>query len=182
MSVFTHRLYEIYNRADGISIKETLSEEFLREQLAGTEADSVKSRIIVHGHLSKLEPRQVIFYGKIAGQLVLSCQRCLEPAIVNVEETINVCYAPADVIAKLHSDQEEDLSVADYIPYVKDTIDVTPAIREALLVAFPITVLCQENCLGFCQTCGINRNLKNCLCPKASEDVKRPLRLVDNTG
>lgn len=43
-------------------------------------------------------------------------------------------------------------------------IDLTPDLREAILLALPINVLCAEDCKGLCAQCGANLNEGACAC------------------
>jgi uncharacterized protein len=41
---------------------------------------------------------------------------------------------------------------------------VEDLIFEQLLLALPHKKLCREDCKGLCQICGVNRNVKECMC------------------
>ncbi len=45
-----------------------------------------------------------------------------------------------------------------------ETVDVTPDIREAILLAWPAYPVCGETCLGLCPRCGCNLNSGKCSC------------------
>ena len=48
-----------------------------------------------------------------------------------------------------------DLSQDDEVlALVGDHLDLTPALRDAVVLALPLTPLCQEDCQGLCITCG----------------------------
>jgi uncharacterized protein len=46
-----------------------------------------------------------------------------------------------------------------------ETVDVTPDIREDVLLALPAYPVCGEACRGLCPTCGKNLNGGPCGCP-----------------
>ena len=46
-----------------------------------------------------------------------------------------------------------------------ETVDVTPDIREAVLLALPSYPICRPECAGLCPRCGKNLNAGSCACP-----------------
>lgn len=46
-----------------------------------------------------------------------------------------------------------------------ESVDVTPDIREDVLLALPAYPVCRETCRGLCPTCGKNLNVDSCSCP-----------------
>ncbi|HBC89776.1 MAG TPA: hypothetical protein DCZ94_22790 [Lentisphaeria bacterium] len=46
----------------------------------------------------------------------------------------------------------------------KSEIDLTPELREDILITFPQNFICSSDCKGLCPFCGGNRNVKNCRC------------------
>jgi uncharacterized protein len=45
-------------------------------------------------------------------------------------------------------------------------IDMTPDIREEIILDYPIKPLCQEGCKGLCHVCGENLNEGKCTCKR----------------
>ena len=45
-----------------------------------------------------------------------------------------------------------------------ESVDLTPDIREAILLAFPAYPVCRGECRGLCQVCGVNLNREKCSC------------------
>ena len=41
---------------------------------------------------------------------------------------------------------------------VGDVLDLEPALRDAVVLALPLSPLCRPDCLGLCTTCGENLN------------------------
>ncbi len=56
--------------------------------------------------------------------------------------------------------------------YDGEEVDVSPLIREQLLLALPTRPLCQEGCRGLCPQCGANLNLNSCDCSAAKFDPR----------
>jgi uncharacterized protein len=74
------------------------------------------------------------------------CQRCLEPAAPHVEVEAREVEQPRG---------GEELSS----PYVEgDDLDLRAWARDALALALPSQILCQEACAGLCPVCGANLN------------------------
>jgi uncharacterized protein len=46
----------------------------------------------------------------------------------------------------------------------KEEIDLTPDIREDILISLPQNFICDESCKGLCPVCGADRNRKSCKC------------------
>jgi uncharacterized protein len=51
-------------------------------------------------------------------------------------------------------------------------IDIDLLVREELLLAAPVQVLCQQGCKGICPTCGADRNAAACDCGSAEIDPR----------
>ena len=86
----------------------------------------------------------VLVSGTATAPLTGECGRCLEP----VDDTLTVdlqelfTYADSD-------DQDEDVSRME-----GDLLDLEPALRDAVVLALPLTPLCREDCSGLCVDCG----------------------------
>jgi uncharacterized protein len=86
----------------------------------------------------------VLVSGTVTAPVTGECGRCLEP----VHDTLRVrvqelfAYEPDD-------DTEDDLSLM-----VGDLLDLEPVLRDAVVLALPLTPLCDEDCSGLCVDCG----------------------------
>ena len=76
------------------------------------------------------------------------CDRCLEKTEIVIESD-DICV------------------VVEKCP---DKVDLTNDIREDILLAFPQTYLCKEDCKGLCFQCGINLNNEQCQCGEEVEE------------
>ncbi len=61
------------------------------------------------------------------------------------------------------------LRVPDFVRSIplsseNESIDLTPDIREDILLALPINQVCSDHCRGLCPVCGANRNRTACSC------------------
>ena len=98
------------------------------------------------------------FHTTLAGP----CQRCLEPATVEIDVDTREVHDPAA--------QDEEL-VSDFID-ADELLDVSAWAQEAIGVAFPWQVLCRIDCAGLCPVCGINRNEATCNCTTETTDSR----------
>jgi uncharacterized protein len=51
-------------------------------------------------------------------------------------------------------------------------VDLDEDVRQYILLAIPQKLLCHENCLGICPTCGVNRNNESCTCDTQVADSR----------
>ena len=107
----------------------------------------------------------VLVRGTIAAEAMAECRRCLRPVTVRVDDTVDLLYEP------LSADEEVELGGEVYpLPDRGDDLDLTPALREQLLLRIPDFVVCDEACRGICPRCGADLNRTTCACePEAGE-------------
>jgi uncharacterized protein len=115
-----------------VSLKGTLDPEEL-------ELDDVDELITIKEHLHySLEARkmeqQVLVEGEIKAVLDCECSRCLKPFKKEVVLNPWICHLPLD--------GPEKVAVAS------DVVDLTPYLREDILLAFPQHPLCKVDCGG----------------------------------
>jgi DUF177 domain-containing protein len=83
------------------------------------------------------------------------CRRCLGPAQGELVVTMQ------EVFAKPGRDIAADDEV---FPIAADSIDLGPAVHDALALELPLAPLCRDTCAGLCPTCGVDRNHVRCRC------------------
>lgn len=79
--------------------------------------------------------------------VVGQCGRCLEP----ISDTARVGFQELYVYPEGGTGTDED---ADESHVIGDLIDLEPALRDAVVLALPLTPLCSPDCEGLCATCG----------------------------
>lgn len=112
----------------------------------------------VTGRLSTAGAGRYYWHGRIDGDIVMPCRRCLTDASAHVTSEEHVIFVDAD-------DEEADNPDVFRLDPRADEIDLRPAIREQWLLAVPTFVLCREDCKGLCPTCGADLNVGACGCP-----------------
>ncbi|MGH7769034.1 MAG: YceD family protein, partial [Candidatus Binatia bacterium] len=54
----------------------------------------------------------------------------------------------------------------------EEEIQLTPLVREQVLLALPTRPLCDENCRGLCPKCGVDLNENSCRCSSSKGDPR----------
>lgn len=125
--------------------------DYEADDSAITLPDAEYSRpVSVNGTLT-LGGNEVWAEGEIEYFVSTKCSRCLDDVIfhniVEFDETFS----------------EDDNADGAYL-YSRGLVDLTEMVNEKLLLSFPVSVLCKEDCKGICSGCGVNLNHENCKC------------------
>lgn len=131
---------------------------------------SLREPVVVRGRLQTIGDGRFYWQGKATTVIQGECRRCLTPvsAPLNVE------------IGALFSQDADALDDPDSYAVAPDAteIDVTPAIREELVLAAPRYLECREDCKGLCPQCGKDLNAGPCGCPPAADARWQPLQAL----
>lgn len=113
---------------------------------------------------------ELFFSGLIKAEVTATCARCAEDFSVVSNRDFRFVLAPKSV-GNLNG---KDLNAEDleFSLYDGEEVDVSPLIREQLLLALPTRPLCQEGCRGLCPNCGVNLNLQSCDCSAPKFDPR----------
>lgn len=122
---------------------------------------AVVGKITVEGNLAN-GGDVLLLSAVIQAHVVRQCGRCLKQFQAATKAEILEKFYPADA-----EGIEEDAYT-----YAYDVVDITQALREGLLLAEPISVLCKEDCRGLCPVCGIDRNEYSCTCETTTVDPR----------
>lgn len=115
----------------------------------------------------------VVVRGDVRGQAELTCRRCLDPVLYEVNEELIFVYRAG--VAPVEAEAEEVYP----LPEKSGVLDLTQAVREHVLLSVPEYVNCDETCRGFCPRCGTNLNETPCECRTEEEDPRwAALRLL----
>src|SRR6201996_2736201 len=90
----------------------------------------------------------VLVTGSAVAPLSGECARCLEPLTSSVEVGFQELYRYLPDPGEDENDVEERFLDGD-------RLDLEPAFRDAVVLALPLSPLCQEDCLGLCVECGV---------------------------
>ncbi|MDE3721618.1 MULTISPECIES: YceD family protein [Nocardiopsis] len=96
----------------------------------------------------------VLVTGAARGQISAECSRCLDPLAEDFEAGFQEMYRyPADEDVFQEEDGDTDDDDEDY--YLEgDMLDLEPVVRDAVVLALPLSPLCDPDCPGLCAECG----------------------------
>ena len=142
---------------EGLSLDVPITSEWLATACPDLEARPGAASLALRGRLTR-NGDDYLFVGHVGGVLETTCARCLEPARVKIDTSMTVDFVPAD------DDDDELDEDGDVVGFAGNEIDVSDEVRDEILLAIPLQVLCQESCRGLCPVCGGNRNADPCTC------------------
>jgi uncharacterized protein len=137
--------------------------------LAGADI-ALKEPVVVTGRLQSIGDGRFYWQGTAKTVIAGECRRCLTP----VDTPLNL------EIGALFTQDPEAVDDPDSYPVAPDAteIDVSPAVREELLLAAPRFVECREDCKGFCPQCGKDLNAGACGCAPVTDARWQPLKAL----
>ncbi|GAA4640109.1 DUF177 domain-containing protein [Actinoallomurus vinaceus] len=90
----------------------------------------------------------VLVSGTARAPLTGECARCLEPVTSSIEVDFQELFVYSDTRS---GESAED----DEFRLEGDLIDLEPVVRDAMVLALPLSPLCQDDCPGLCSECGV---------------------------
>jgi len=104
--------------------------------------------------------------GSLTGAVEWSCSRCLEPARCGISRSFDLFFRQHD---EEMFDEDDDVELTDEDMrtsfFAGTQLEIGDIIREQVLLALPMKVLCKVDCKGLCPVCGTNLNTNSCSCP-----------------
>jgi uncharacterized protein len=163
-------------RDSGLTLNERVSEELLTSALeeSGHETGFHPLGPAQLQATFKKVSGGVLLNGKVTPKLAAPCKRCLAEVKFEVPVSFTLNLIPesqlkaTDELGEGEDDEESeesgsfDLNAADQEVFDGKTIDLDPIVREQVLLALPMNVVCREDCKGLCAVCGEDRNTKDC--------------------
>jgi DUF177 domain-containing protein len=89
----------------------------------------------------------VLVTGSAVAPLTGECARCLDPLTSTTEVSFQELY-------RYLPDPGEDGADGEDRNLDGDLLDLEPAFRDAVVLALPLSPLCQDDCPGLCTECG----------------------------
>jgi len=121
--------------------------------------DSFNGMVEVEATLEKMA-HQFFLKAKAHVERLCECDRCLEQFPLDLRREYSVVYLHEGEISIFDEEAEE----IQFLPYDANYIDLDEDIRQYIMLAIPVKLLCKEDCLGICPICGANRNETKCNC------------------
>jgi uncharacterized protein len=190
----------------GLELKESITPELLSEALAEAPGYALVSSRPLQASFKRVSG-QVHLRGSFGAVVSAPCRRCLKPVTLDVpvefalrmvpegrrhdaeeDEGLEASKGPGGRgRRRLKKDDDGqsplaasfELDEIDAEPFDGKTIDLDPVIREQVLLALPVTVLCRDDCKGLCPSCGQELNERDCGHGKDKEVDVRLAKLKD---
>jgi uncharacterized protein len=114
---------------------------------------------------------------RVTGQF--SCDRCTTEFSLPLRAGFRMYYVwdPGDA-------EFLDQSDVQVIPAGIPVIDLADDVRQTVMLAVPLKLLCRGECKGLCPRCGADLNKESCTCPPETLDARwetlRGFRAGDN--
>jgi uncharacterized protein len=139
---------------DGQDLRVPYPADVLSEALDGAEVQ--QSHVEARLHLQRFN-ETVNVHGSLEGDVKLPCARCLGEAHLSVHVPLRIIVGPESLGGE---DSLEDET--EYFTHDGETVHLGAMLREALILAVPMTTVCREDCKGLCAVCGGNKNENDC--------------------
>ena len=104
----------------------------------------------------------VLVSGQVLAPLAGECGRCLDPVVSTLEVDWQELYAYPESEAT-----EDEAARLD-----GDYLDLEPPLRDAVVLALPLTPLCRDDCPGLCVECGERLADGDCGHQQAAVDLR----------
>lgn len=100
---------------------------------------------------AQVQGQSLLVTGRLRTEATMCCGRCLRPVRQAVTVPEFVCL--------------QELKGEDFV-------DLTPQMREDIILELPQRALCQSDCKGLCAVCGKDLNEGACGCKVARKDMR----------
>ncbi len=119
----------------------------------------------VTGRISSAGQGRFYWHGRLTGDVMLECSRCLADAKSHVTDEAHIIFAEQG---------SEDADEPDVYVYERTAanLDLRPALREQWLLAAPAFALCRPDCKGLCPRCGVDLNAGPHECAEQAVDPR----------
>jgi uncharacterized protein len=91
----------------------------------------------------------VLVTGTATAPVTGECGRCLAPVSDSLTVRLQQLFVYPEASHGTAQDDEDEVAQLH-----GDLLDLVPTLRDAVVLALPLTPLCREDCQGLCATCG----------------------------
>lgn len=131
---------------------------------------------IVRQHTSRLGD-YLLVEGSINSTYQLPCVRCLENSVLQMDSSFSLCILNEDLEKEPEFEELDSYVIGkkEYQLYYTESrqLNLKDTIHEQYFMNVEYLPLHDENCLGLCSECGINRNLESCPKPKTCPHIRQ---------
>ncbi|MBN8705855.1 MAG: DUF177 domain-containing protein [Bacteroidetes bacterium] len=136
------------------------------EPVSQLDEEQVVSSLKVDCTLDKAFENHV-FHVKVDFEAEVPCDRCLGPAHLHLTNELVFTLSRSEELKG--NDLDPDFR---YLAPDQNKIDIRPDVLDTVRLAFPMKVICKEECLGICLICGKNKNTEPCECSDEKIDPR----------
>jgi uncharacterized protein len=115
---------------------------------------------------------QIRIAGDIETKVELVCARCLEPVVDEVSRSFDLFYSPVPKGGEKPEEARLNEDDAEIGFFEGEGIFLADVLREQVLLALPMKVICRSDCRGLCPNCGANLNHEECRCETHATDPR----------
>lgn len=112
---------------------------------------------------------EIFLEGEVMAAAAAGCARCAEEFPTVRRRRFRYVLAPRAIGVDDGGVRADDL---EFTLYEGDAVDLTPLVREQVLLALAERPLCREDCRGLCPRCGANLNEAPCGCRTETVDPR----------
>lgn len=125
-----------------------------------------QAQVVVDATIDK-SPNQILVTCTIRTVATFACDRCTSSFVEALTPTYRMFYA-------LEGAEPLDVDPVEFQQLLpgQSVIDIADDVRQTLLLAVPLKLLCSEGCRGLCPTCGKNLNDGACSCRNQRDDSR----------
>ena len=123
------------------------------DEIRFSEPITLKSKIAIDDNVFTIR-------GKLILKLELDCHRCSKAFNHEISVDINERYLRTEKVQE------------DFYSFSGNEIDLLPMLHDNIIINIPMKMLCSKDCKGLCQTCGSNKNEKQCNCKVEQYDPR----------
>jgi uncharacterized protein len=109
--------------------------------------------------------------GSMSARVEVRCDRCLEPLEHDIDESFDLIYRPQGVDAR-GDDVAISRAETEIGYYRGEGLLLEDVLKEQLLLALPVKLICASSCKGLCPHCGCNLNIESCDCVTSMPDPR----------
>ena len=130
-----------------------------------------RAELVREHHGGRVIVPNIRLVGKFSVDFEVNCARCLEVVSQHIERDFDLIYRP------LGSDRRgEEVSISEAETeigyYQGEGMELVDSVKEQVLLAVPVKVVCRESCKGLCPQCGKNLNEGDCGCSTVITDPR----------
>ncbi|AUS09275.1 DUF177 domain-containing protein [Laceyella sacchari] len=148
-------LHKLNQAKDGqLVIRETVALDTMPGEVPGLIR---LAPVEVEARVTRLDPHLIEADAEEESKATFTCSRCLQ----EFETPVHVKWTElfTDEAHRAVETEEQEIHY-----FEGNELDLSPYIREALMLQLPYIPVCREDCKGLCPKCGVNKNADSCNC------------------